>query len=69
MIPTTRRTLFGWLGLAAAPLPAVKAVAATQAPAEQPVDIYGHRPAYAAPIGYAQTDHEMVDPVDHLFPS
>ena len=66
MIPIDRRTLFGWLGLAAAPLP-VASIAAPRRAAAEPVDMYGHRPAYAEPIGYVQPETMgHLDPLDHL---
>ena len=66
MIPIDRRTLFGWLGLAAAPIPMAR-VAAASPTAEAPLDMYGHVPAYAEPIGYAEADREThFDPLDHL---
>jgi len=64
MIPLNRRTLFGWLGLAAAPLPAI---AAPGKPQGEPVDMTSAAPGYAARVGYpppADTVH--FEPLDHL---
>ncbi len=64
MIPIDRRTLFGWLGLAASPLPAI---AAPSKPKGKPVDMTAAAPGYAANIGYTQpADTVHFDPLDHI---
>ena len=65
MIPIDRRTLFGWLGLAATPLPAASLAAVR--PTAEHLDAYGLLPAYAEPIGYAQPDREAhLEPLERL---
>jgi hypothetical protein len=63
MIPLNRRTLFGLMAAASAPLPAMAA------PKCEPPDLTA--PGYAARIDYppAPDRDEAVDFTDHLFPA
>ena len=64
MIPLNRRTLFGLMAAASAPLPAL---AGAKVVAE-PLDMTA--PGYAARIDYppAPAHEAVVDPADHHFP-